>query len=230
MRVKIVEGEYKGKTGEIVGTLWGAGLTIIKLDGTNDEVALTPYDFIPIKDKREKDMPANKTKTEDYIMLGGKKIPITVSKEKLIELGLVPEEKVNPFERVSPGKDFCYIRETGLIAMTKDTDINYHRDLYKAANYCTDQELILQRSLHEQLNRLLWRFSMENDGGKIDWNDTIQAKNLIYFDKERKSFRTHQYHYMYVEGTVFFYSDEIAKRAIDEIIKPFMEKNPKFVW
>ena len=54
MRIQIVKGKYKGQTGEIVGTLWGAGLTIIKLDDTNDEVALTPYDFIPIRDKEEK--------------------------------------------------------------------------------------------------------------------------------------------------------------------------------
>ena len=176
MRVEIVKGKYKGQTGEIVGTLWASGLTLIRLDDTNTEIPLTVYDFIPIKDKGEKDISTNKTKTEDYIMLGGKKIPITVSKEKLIELGLIPEEKVNPFERVSPGKDFCYIRETGLIAMTKDTDINYHRDLYKAANYCTDQELILQRSLHEQLSRLLWRFTMENQYDNIDW-----GKDVIHY-------------------------------------------------
>lgn len=230
MRIQIVQGKYKGQTGEIVGTLWGAGLTIVKLDDTNDEVALTPYDFVPIRDKGEKNMSADKTKTEDYIMLGGKKIPITVSKDKLIELGLVPEEKVNPFERVSPGKDFWYIRETGLIAMTKDTDVSYQRDLYKAANYCTDQELILQRSLHEQLSRLLWRFTMENGYDQIDWKEGTPVFYIV-MDAKTDTLIVNDADCRYIQMEVcYFYTEKLAKRAIDEIIKPFMENNPKFVW
>ena len=35
----------------------------------------------------------------------------------------------------------------------------------------------------------------------------------------------------YKEGTtVYFYSREIAGKAIDEIIKPFMKEHPEFVW
>ena len=234
MRVQIVKGQHKGQTGEIVGTLWGAGLTLVKLDDINTEISLTPYDFIPIKDKGEKTMSIDNTKTDDtetkdYIMLGGKKIPITVSKEKLIELGLIPEEKVNPFERVNPGKNFWYIRETGLIAMTKDTDISYHRDLYKTANYCTDQELILQRSLHEQLSRLLWRFTIENGYENIDWGNDIIHHISMHINT--KKFYIESTNSIYVnENVCYFYTKEIAQRAIDEIIKPFMKENPKFVW
>ena len=79
MRVKIVKGEHKWKTGEIVGTLWGAGLTIIKLDDTNDEVALTPYDFIPIRDKEEKIKKS--TSNKEIIMQD-----IIVTKEMLEQL------------------------------------------------------------------------------------------------------------------------------------------------
>ena len=113
--------------------------------------------------------------------------------------------------------------------MSIDTDMNYQIDLYKAANYCTDQELILQRSLHERLSRLLWRFSMENQYDNIDWGKDVI--HYISMNINTKKFHIDSKNSTYVnENVCYFYTAEIAQRAIDEIIKPFMENNPKFVW
>lgn len=167
-----------------------------------------------------------------YLEIDGKRTKLT--DEQLKALGIYEEPNANPFERAQRNKEFYYISFIGEVEGVEDGFMCLYDKLpdklFDVANYCTDESLMQQRALHETLNRLLWRFSMENDGDKIDWNDTLKEKCLIYFDSDRKSIRIHNYHYMNLEGTVFFYSEEIAQRAIDEIINPFMEKHPDFVW
>lgn len=163
-----------------------------------------------------------------YLEIDGKRTKLT--DEQLKALGLYEEPKENPFEKPQKNQQFYYIDFVG-----KVEDVKYcHKDLsdklFDVANYCTDKSLMQQRALHETLNRLLWRFSMENDGDKIDWNNTLKGKCLIYFDRDRKSIRIHPYHYMDLEGAVFFYSEEIAQKAIDNIVLPFMEEHPDFIW
>lgn len=163
---------------------------------------------------------------KNYICIDGKRAPIT--EEQLKALG-IEVKKANPFERIK-NQNYYFIANDGNIC--KDLEVYSVNDKlrHNVANYCTDEKLMQQRSLKETLNRLLWRFSMGNGGGKIDWSDKNQAKYYIEYAYDTGLFNIDYFHCIKQQGTECFISKEIAQRAIDEIVKPFMEEHPEFIW
>lgn len=164
---------------------------------------------------------------ENYIMLNGKRIPLTVAQVEAM-LGREPVEiqKADPFER-NRGQVVYYIDYDGEV---KDDTDDFHEiddETYDIANYCTDREMMEQRALHETLNRLLWRYS-EQHGGDSEWD----GENLHYYicTKESKN--------LYVDftgnyrafGAVYFKDKNAANLALEEIVKPFLAEHPEFVW
>lgn len=159
---------------------------------------------------------------ETYLMINGQKIELTDEQKKA--LGIVEK---NCFDRA----DFYhYIGINGKIKYLKDNDDDVDNQLYAVANYCIDKELMKQRSLHETLNRLLWRYSMTHDGDKIDWNDTNQYKYRVFYSYGLRHFDIDIDSSHKSNGEIYFYAKDIAGNAIEEIIKPFMKEHPDFVW
>lgn len=156
------------------------------------------------------------------ITIDGVTIELTEEQvEKLkVELGV---KKKSPFERVKHREYYYMIRSDGEISKTNESSSGCGAKWHKVANYCTDKELLTKRTKEEVLNRLLWRFSMENDGDKIDWEKDKQLKYFIYFDKYAERYKVGFVIYLKSVGNIYFYSEEIAQRAIDEIIIPFNE-------
>ena len=163
---------------------------------------------------------------ENYIMLNGKRVDLT--DEQLKKLGLKPEKR-DCFERLETDQKYYYICARGELEESYDCADDFDNECYMIANYCTNKKLMEQRALHETLSRLLWRFSMQNDWDKIDWDDDEQWKYYIYYDHKDNTYNT-SYCCMEKHSTCYFYSQAIAKRAIDEIILPFMKEHPEFVW
>lgn len=163
---------------------------------------------------------------ENYIMLNGKRVDLT--DEQIEKLGLKidcfhrseePYYFINHYGEVDEGGDNSPIGLTGA-----------SRKHHKVANYCTDKDLLQQRAYHETLSRLLWRFSMQNDGDKIDWDDCYQNKYHICYDYAYEKFRILAYQTMNLGEVTWFLSERTVQRAIDEIVLPFMEEHPDFVW
>lgn len=162
---------------------------------------------------------------ENYIVINGKKAELT--EEQLKALGIATEKK-SPFARCQDEEEYYYIEYDGKVL--QDTEYNSETDIkcYKVANYCTDKNLMQQRAWHETLSRLLWRYSMEHDGDKIDWQNGYTSKYYILMDSSGDI----------CVGSVcwskdectYFHTKEIAKSAIKEIIEPFMKEHPDFVW
>lgn len=98
---------------------------------------------------------------------------------------------------------------------------------YRVANYCTNEEPLLHQAYRETLNRLLWRFSMEHDGDKIDWSN-VSNKYCIYYVHDNNEWTIESNQYCRNIGAVYFYSLQIAQQAIEEIVKPFMKECPDF--
>ena len=90
----------------------------------------------------------------------------------------------NPFERQSYNNTYYYIQPTGLVVDAFEYHNFFSDHCYGVANYCTDKAIMEQRALHETLNRLLWRYSMEHDGDKIDW-ESGRGKFRISFYSEK---------------------------------------------
>ena len=89
----------------------------------------------------------------------------------------------NFWSSVASGEKYYYINWSGIVNTETETDSSGDEQTFKNANYCTNKELMQQQAYRETLNRLLWRYSMEHKGNEIDWNDTDQAKYLIFYNK-----------------------------------------------
>lgn len=164
---------------------------------------------------------------KNYICIDGKKAELT--SEQLKALGIEVKE-VNPFERVAITKNYWYIAPDGDMILTKDYNTGIDCKQYKIANYCTDKELLEQRALHEILNRLLWRFSMENGGDKIDWNKVDEPKYMIRYDTMNQKYSSYVSWQTTILGVPYFDTADIAEQAIKEIVQPFMKEHPDFKW
>ena len=165
---------------------------------------------------------------ECYLEIDGKRTKLT--DEQLKALGLYEEPKKSPFDRVEKEKSYYLIDNCGCVASIRDYCWGADKTRHDIANYCTNREIMQQRAWHETLNRLLWRFSMENGYDKINWHNGNYDKYLIYFDHSCSTLYVAQHsEYDYV-GTICFVTREIAARAIEEIVKPFMVKHPDFIW
>ena len=166
----------------------------------------------------------------NYICINGKKAELTEEQMKALGIEL---PKVNPFERkYNNGCKYYSINNNGHVMEYRDGGKNSTADnlRHEVANYCTDKAIMEQRALHETLNRLLWRYSMEHDGDKVDWGNTDQRKWYIFWEIGQNRFH-HEYSYIcYDYGRVYFYNGAIAKNAIEEIIEPFMKAHPEFKW
>ena len=162
---------------------------------------------------------------KNYICIDGKKAELT--EEQLKALG-IEIKKDNVFELVDYNGVRYYINSFGEIQNTPFAD-HADKKLHEVANYCTDKELLQQRAYEETLNRLLWRYSMEHDGDKIDWNDFFNNKYCIHYDHKLKKYGGMARGFISSLGTPYFYSLEVAKNAIKEIVEPFMRDHPDFI-
>ena len=136
----------------------------------------------------------------------------------------------SPFDRAGLGDDYWYIDTDGEVELFQDAGEPIDEDLHNVANYCTDKKLIKQRAMHEVLNRLLWRYSEEH-GGDNEWDVANSLKHwFIYFHQLHKEFCWTYNDAFKNAGIVYFNSEEVAQNAIKDVIKPFVEKHPDFVW
>lgn len=160
--------------------------------------------------------------SENYIVINGKKAELTP--EQLKALGL--EKETNSFKR-EIGKKYWMILGDGYVESFIDNEDDSDDEFYEVANYCTDREMMEQRALHETLDRLLWRYSMEHKGNDID----LSVPGWFYwigYNATDKIFKVYNSYDVRGFGKVYFRTDEIARNAIAEIIKPFMEEHPDF--
>lgn len=168
----------------------------------------------------------------NYICINGKKAELT--EEQMRALGIELPKVNSPFERAEPYEKFYYIGSIGSVEFGYDGGTcavgSFDDKRFAVANYCTDKAIMEQRALHEILNRLLWRYSMEHDGDKIDWNDYDQAKYYAYYDHTRNAIFIDYGYGMYKYGMTYFVNRHTAEAAIKEIIEPFMEAHPEFKW
>lgn len=165
--------------------------------------------------------------SENYIVINGKKADLTP--EQLKALGIEPKtEKKNPFDTLPCGKEYCFIADGGYIDYATEHGDASDELRFECANYCTDSDILQQQAYRETLNRLLWRFSMEHDGDKIDWSDQDTSKYCLYYDHMASCWLINFNQYYQHFGGVYFHTHKTAEQAIEEIIKPFMTARPDF--
>lgn len=169
---------------------------------------------------------------ENYIVLHGVKMELTEDQIKLATKNVEPKksEMELAFDRVKEGDIYGCICSDGAIHSVTELSDPCDDELFETANYCTDESLLKQRALQEILSRQLWRFSMINGGDKINIEDRRLRKYFIYWNINSKDFYVNYSCDFYRITAQYFVSREIANRAIEEIVKPFIGKHPELTF
>lgn len=164
---------------------------------------------------------------EVKLTIDGKEIQLT--DEQLKMLGIEPEKKrKNPFERVVEGERYFYTDANRVYNAREDND-SFDNARFESVDYFNDKTFAEQVALHQLLYRKLLKFSYDNgyedteewNGGNEHW--------AIRYNSCRNEFRLY-YQDGYKAHEVYFSSEEGAKRAIKEVVEPFMKEHPEFVW
>jgi len=158
----------------------------------------------------------------------GQKIELTDIQYNEIYKKVTVETKPNPFEYSPDNKIYYSIVSNGEVVTRAHSSCREEKECYNVGNYCTNKELMKQRALHEILDRLLWRFRMIN-GGTMNWDSCEYHYYIIHDPTVNHKFQILDYRWTKY-GCTWFDSSEIAQRAIDEIIMPFMKEHPEFIW
>lgn len=147
------------------------------------------------------------------------KIKAEVAQQEKMEADRLAEQE--PFARVKR-KPYFLINGVGKVSTLAEGTTNTDDELYSIANYCHDRGMMVQRALHETLNRLLWRYSETHGGGEKRGGYFIYYSNM-------EDMRVG--HCTYVGcGDVYFKTKAVAEASIEEVVKPFLAAHPEFVW
>lgn len=160
---------------------------------------------------------------ENYLFVNGIKLKLTEEQSK--QLGF--NKNTSCFNRVSFSDEYYYISEDGKVEKEIDCNFQIDEDRYNMANYCARKDYLEERLNVEILSRLLWRYSLEHKGNEIDWKNPNQRKYFIFQNTMADTWSVSSRLYNKKNDSTYFISQEIAQRAIDEIVKPFFKNKRK---
>lgn len=165
---------------------------------------------------------------ENYIVINGKKSELT--EEQLKALGIeVGTKRKNPFEEVVRFEDYYFVEKNNEVHAYMKTDSSVDNQMYTSANYFNDKAFAEQVALHQLLYRKLLKFAYDNEcEDTAEWDGENQHW-CIYYGNSRKRFDT-TWHDLAQYSYVYFSTREGARRAIEEVVEPFMKEHPEFVW
>lgn len=162
--------------------------------------------------------------SDNYAVINGKRVELT--DEQVKALGI---NRKNPFERVADGDPYYYIATDSYIHSVHENYDQCNYDAYYSVNYFNDKDFANQVALHQLLYRKLLKFAYDNEcEDTLKW-DGRNAHWVIRYDNECNEFSSDWYK-IYKMQEVYFSSEDGAKRAIKEVVEPFMKEHPDFVW
>lgn len=156
----------------------------------------------------------------NYAVINGKKIELT--DEQIAALGIETRKRL--FDKVDDGGPYYFINCYGDI----EADSREDDALFDNVNYFNDKAFAEQVALHQLLNRKLLKFAYENDCEDREWGTEHEHWRIDY-DTDSDTFGV-DVDEMWKQQGVYFSTSRGAKRAIEEVIKPFIKEHPDFVW
>ena len=135
------------------------------------------------------------------------------------------EPKLIGWERLKDEEHYFVISVIGDVKSESKYFGASYEQCYNSANAFTTKEKAEETSFKQTLFRKLQRFSDENGGTEIDWNDEDQTKFSIKYSHWSSKLSIDCYNTVQQFGQVYFASKEVARRAIelfhDDLIKYF---------
>lgn len=161
------------------------------------------------------------------VIIDGREIETELSEDQIDKI-VNNAETQSAFAKPNFQDEYCYISGGGRITRDVWIDHKVDRDRYATGNVCKNGDIMRQRALHEKLDRLLWRFNGEAGGCDECW-DGARCHYEIYQNTLNGVFCVAAKDRL-KPSSVYFPSSQIAQRAIDEVVIPFVKQNPDFVW
>lgn len=162
---------------------------------------------------------------EVKLTIDGEEVQLTDEQWRM--LGIIEKEK-RPFKRTYYGCNYFCISSFGDVDSYCDYNDCTADAYFKAANYFSTQPFANQVALHQLLYRKLLKFSYENKCADVEWNGSNDHW-CIYYNPDDLNYCVAGFGSHKFDG-VWFSSEDAAKRAIEEVVEPFMKEHPEFVW
>lgn len=165
---------------------------------------------------------------EIKLTIDGKEVKLTEEQVKALGIG-IEEKRKNPFERAAAGAKYYFVSYFGDVDGYAQADDCEDDALFNSSNYFNDESFANQVALHQLLYRKLLKFAYDNEyEDTAEW-DISSPHWGINYNIAIGDFQTAVWYGLKFSG-VQFSSAEGAKRAIEEVVKPFVKEHPDFVW
>ena len=164
------------------------------------------------------------------VKIQGVKIDLTDEQLQKLQQLVEPKYK-NPFERVNQWEYYYSIdvfdRKFEVVEYIQRHSGGDNSGFIND-NYYNDKEFAEQVALDLNLQQRLRKFSYENGWRDELWEDTNTIKYSVFFDWLFKNwcFGTTLVNRNLFD--VYFKDAEVARRAIEEVVKPFCKENPNY--
>ena len=157
------------------------------------------------------------------LIVEGKEFPIEILDPELQKL-LAPQKKTG-YERAH-GEDYFYFEYGGEAVRAKSCN-DIDGNLYKSANYYSDEAVAENNARADELMRQLRRFAVEHRKSGLNWSDTTQRKYYIYYDRRDNKIDIGHVIFSRDFGSIYFDTEEAAEAALttfkDELTWYFTE-------
>lgn len=129
------------------------------------------------------------------------------------------------WERVNDKETFYSVGACRGVIDEQENTLGVNVLLYNNANYFSTKEKAEEIDFKQTLFRKLQRFSDENGGNEIDWNDDEGNKYYIFYDYGDSELRISDVWLFRDFAQVYFKTQEVAEQAIErfeeDLIKYF---------
>lgn len=142
---------------------------------------------------------------------------ILFTQKEFMELEFEEVKSLTGWERVDYGQTHYYIDYDGQVEPRKE--INTDDTLFRYNNYFATKEKAIEVTREQKLYRRMKKFYDENDGS-VNWNKN-EYKYYIIFDHKYNIYKIYSTFDAEILGAIQFSSENLAKKCIDEVIKPF---------
>lgn len=162
---------------------------------------------------------------EIKLTIDGKEVQLTA--EQIKALGIDVDDGC-VCDRVEEGEVYYIVSDNCKAELLDDDYSSVYNGLFNCGNYYRSESYAKQVAMHQHLNNLLRRYS-EQHGGDCEWSGD-RPHYGICLDARGDEIKVFSYSMVKGCGVVYFKSRDIAEKAIEEVVKPFMSEHPDFVW
>lgn len=161
------------------------------------------------------------------VMHEGREIEIEFSKETIEALVEATKEPPTGWEFVNTKNAYYRIDSVGIISEYIRGSV-YNPRYQENLNEFSTVEKAQEIAGKQLLLRKLQKYSDEHDGDKINWHNINKAKYSIFYSYMNFGLFVRSKYNARGTGEVFFYTERIAKDAIEEFKKELEEYYDKY--